>query len=431
MNYIKQILYELKNQKMITWISISGTALAIFLIMAIFMGDRMHGVAISPESNRQRILKGQNIDFRSDGEGSGSGMGIDYDLATRLYIGLDGIERVSFVAPKWRRSDVGAPGGKNVSVQGMDVDEEYWKIYDYQFISGKPFEKEEIESGTNIAVISESVARKIFGETDVAGRRLDIDNEPFTIKGVVKDSFALLPDGTIDFFVNFSPHRDYNGFGSSIFGYSNVRLLMQEGVEPRHIKTQVEKRYEDANRELEKNNEYLVYHQQPYTSDEMSAGTFGSNNDPQLKIKTRLRGLIYVVLLLLPAINLGSMTRSRLRVRISEIGVRRAFGAKKKNIISQIFIENLLISLAGGAIGLGLSLIFIAFLSGYFITFTDQATYTSLAPVNVAPIIWHIFDLSVFFIAFGACFILNVLSATLPAWRAAAVEPSVAIAKSR
>ena len=143
-----------------------------------------------------------------------------------------------------------------------------------------------------------------------------------------------------------------------------------------------------------------------------------------------MKGLIFVVLLLLPSINLSSMTRSRLRSRVSEIGVRRAFGAKKRNIISQIFMENFLMSLMGGIIGLGLSLLFLLFMSEYFITNVDIMS-ESMVRIDVAPVIWNIFDWTTFFISIGACFVLNILSATLPAWRASAVEPAQAISKSR
>ena len=124
------------------------------------------------------------------------------------------------------------------------------------------------------------------------------------------------------------------------------------------------------------------------------------------------------------------MTRSRLRYRISEIGVRRAFGAKKRNIISQIFMENFLMSLMGGIIGLGLSILFLLFMSEYFITNVDILS-ESMVRIYVAPVIWNIFDWATFFIAIGACFVLNILSATLPSWRASAVKPALAISKTR
>lgn len=429
MNYIKQILYELKNQKMMTWVSISGTALAIFLIMAIFMADRLKELDLAPVSERDRILTGQGIDF-SDGEGtSASGMGIDFELAKKLYSDLDGVERISFIKIIWGRWGVGLRNETSSASEVMGVDDEFWKIYDYKFVSGSPFEKEEIASALKLVIITQSLARRIFNETDVAGREINVDDAPYIIKGVVEDQYPLLPDGGIDVFITFTPEAKSNYY-EGVFGNTNVRLLLKRGIDSGLIKQQVAKRYEDLNRISEKENKNFSYHDQPYTSEELNSGTFGSNNNPRVSAKRIERGLYYTFLLLLPAINLSSMTRSRLRHRISEIGVRRAFGVKKRNIIGQIFMENFLISLFGGLIGLGLSVLFLLFMSEYFITNVDIMS-DSMIRIDVSPVIWNIFDWTTFFIAIGACFVLNLLSATVPSWKAASIEPANAIAKSR
>ena len=400
MNHIKQVLYELKNQKMMTWVSISGTALAIFMIMAIFMADRLKTLEISPMSERDRIMTGQSIDF-SDGEGSSaSGMGIDYELAKNIYKDLDGIEKISFIKIIWGKWGAGLRNGESIASEVMGVDEEFWKIYDYKFISGTPFEKEEIESALKLAVITQSLARNIFNETDVAGREIYIDDAPYTIKGVVEDQYPLLQDGNISVFIIFEPEKEINYY-AGVFGNTNVRLLLKKGVDPNYIKQQVAKRYQDLNRISEKEKKTFTYHEQPYTTEDLISGSFGSNNNPPVRSKRIERGLYYTFLLLLPAINLSSMTRSRLRHRISEIGVRRAFGAKKKNIIGQIFMENFLISLFGGMIGLGFSILFLLFMSQYFITNIDIMSDT-MVKIDVAPVIWNIFDWSTFFIAIGA-----------------------------
>ena len=427
MNYIKQILYELKNQKMMTWVSISGTALAIFLIMALYISSRLEQLDISPVSQRNRILTAQSIDYYHQ-NGSMSGMGINYSLANKLYGNLDGIEKYSYVSPIWGKNEVGPHNGDMISSQGLKVDDQYWKIYDYTFVSGGPFEKEEVNAGIKRVIITRSTARKIFNEEDVVGRELDVDNIPFIIKGVVEDPYPLLPDGNIEIFLNYTPQDTSDE--DEFFGHTNLRLLMKEGIEPDYIKKQVEKRYEDLNRELKDNGTYVLYHEQPYTSEEL-IDPFGSNKSPKLKTRKREQALIYIILLLLPAINLSSMTRSRLNSRISEIGVRRAFGAKKSNIVSQIFMENFLMSIGGGILGLFFSILFLFFFSGFLIQNTDIVTGLSKAPVSLAPVIWNVFDWATFFIAIGACFILNILSATVPAWRASLVHPALAIAKSK
>lgn len=429
MNYFKQILYELNNQKMMTWVSISGTALAIFLIMAIFMADRVKQLDISPMSERSRIMTGQGIDFSEDQGTSASGIGLDYVLANNLYGNLDGVERLSFVKTIWGKWDVGNLEGESLSSEVLGVDDEFWKIYDYKFLSGKPFEKEEVEAELKYAIITQSVARKIYNDINVAGRDIYVNNIPFIIKGVIQDSYPLLQDANIDVFIVFTPEKVRNYY-EGIFGNTNVRLLLYKGIDPKYIKEQVSKRYEDLNRVNEKERKVFKYHDQPYTSFDLNSGGFGSNNNPPVKTYKIERALYYTFLLLLPAINLSSMTRSRLRNRVSEIGVRRAFGAKKKNIIGQIFTENFIMSVIGGTIGLILSLLFLLFMSEYFITKEDIMS-ESLVTINVAPVIWQIFDWVTLFIAIGSCFVLNVLSATLPAWMASTVQPAQAIAKSR
>lgn len=427
MNYLKQIFFELKNQKMVTWVSISGTALSIFLIMAVFMSDRLQNIVMTPESNRDRILVGKNIHFQYP-DGSGSTTGVSYDLANKLYGNLDGVESMALIASQWGTSDMGLQGETTISVQPLQVDDKYWRIYDYKFIDGHPFDQQEIEAGNKMVILTESTARKIFGSTEISGSMVDIDNQPHMVKGVVKDSHPLLTDGTIDVFTAYDKDQVY-GWQGDLAGTTNVRLLLKDNTNPDIIKSQVKKRYEDFNRETQKTGYSLIYHQQPYTFYEISSGATGSNNDPHLEVNTRLKGFFYLILLLLPAINLSSMTRSRLRNRISEIGVRRAFGAKKKNIISQIFTENLLMSFFGGALGLGLSLIFLSFLSQFFISFNNPYNFSGIVNVNLSSVIWRVFDFQTFFIAFGACFVLNVLSATLPAWRASVVNPAMAISK--
>ncbi|MDE6335501.1 MAG: FtsX-like permease family protein, partial [Muribaculaceae bacterium] len=141
--------------------------------------------------------------------------------------------------------------------------------------------------------------------------------------------------------------------------------------------------------------------------------------------------IIYALLLLLPAINLSSMMRGRLRHRVSEIGVRRAYGAKRRDIIRQLIGENLVVTVVGGLIGLGLSYLFMLTLSSEFFMFVDGNRISSLEAKMATPSFGMLFTWSTFFISVGACLVLNLLTATVPAWCASMMEPAVAISKSR
>lgn len=114
------------------------------------------------------------------------------------------------------------------------------------------------------------------------------------------------------------------------------------------------------------------------------------------------------------------MTHSRLRRRMTEIGVRRAYGCTRWQIIRDILIENFLITVAGGLLGLILCFFFGIFYSDMIFTelATSQSTGLSLS---------LIFNWQIFAIALIFCFILNILSSGIPAWRASRVDPVAAI----
>ena len=430
MNYFKQIWYEMRHQRMMTWVSISGTALSIFLVMAFFMTEHAKTVAMSPESDRARIFIGENMHVKKLGGSNDSSGPVSYEYAKKFYENLDGVERVAYMGAHSGSSDVNVKGGEMVSALRATVDDEFWKIYDFSFVDGRPFDKGEYESVANKAILTRSLARRLFGEDKVAGREIVIDCMPYDVVGVVEDVNPLFQNTYANIYTIFN-HRWVGNGGDAWFGDSRVVLLAKDGVGQEDLKRQVESRYTTLKTTLEKEGWEPFYHGQPYSTAEVMLGGYGSNNGPDIEGHNKMNYLIYTILILLPAINLSSMTRSRLRHRVTEIGVRRAFGAKRGSIIGQMFGENLVITIAGGTIGLVLSIIFVWLASSLFFNMTGQLDPSSLDIVNAHPTLGMLFTWKNFLIALGFCFILNILSATVPAWKASRVEPAVAIAKSR
>lgn len=81
------------------------------------------------------------------------------------------------------------------------------------------------------------------------------------------------------------------------------------------------------------------------------------------------------------------MTQSRLRQRVAEIGVRRAFGSTKMELMGQIISENLVVTLLAGALGLLLSVAF-AYL-GNSLLFAQEFSQTLSPPAVDAGILLH------------------------------------------
>ena len=428
MNYFRQIYYEMKHQRMMTWVSISGTALAIFLVMAFVMVDQLNSVEVAPESNRSRILIASGFHVKNQKGMDSSTSGLNLDIARRLYENLEGVEVLSYINAFNDNCDVNIPGQEIFTMAPKNVDNEFWNIYDFTFIDGRPFDEAEVKSDAKLVVLTKSAARSLFGEEKVAGREIEVDAYPFRIVGVVEDVNPLLTSSFANFYKlcniagikNDDPH----------FGSANVVMLLKEGVSPESVKTQVENRYNMIQSEFSKEGYEAVYHGQPYTSEEVGIGGYGSNNGPDLDSHNRVQWIIYSILILLPAINLSSMTRGRLRHRVAEIGVRRAFGAKRNSIIRQIFGENLIITFFVCMLGLLFSIIFVWLASNMIFSMSGELEQ-SLETVNARPDLGMLFRWGNFLWALLFCFILNVLSATLPAWRASKVEPAEALSFAR
>ena len=116
------------------------------------------------------------------------------------------------------------------------------------------------------------------------------------------------------------------------------------------IRQEAERRKSEYNTLIGENGWKLIYRNRPYDQ-EKNAIAFGANIEPDVNAARRQRIVIFVILLIVPAINLSSMTQSRLRQRVSEIGVRRAFGSTRMELIGQIVAENLVMTLLSGVVG--------------------------------------------------------------------------------
>lgn len=422
-NYFKQIWYELRYQRMVTITSVMGTAFAIFFVMAVFMVSSIDTVPVAPESNRPRLLYGKSIHINKQSGSSGSGC-MSYKAATALYGNLEGIEKISYCGAWNNTMDASVKDDDCISMLRMKTDDIFWEIFDFKFIAGKPFDKATIDSRLNEIIIQKSSAIKLFGSTDIVGKEVKLNHVPYIVRGVVDDTSPLMAESYANIYIPYAPENEGEGWLDGYGGDTKVIMLMSPDSKYEDIKSQVKGRYATLDAILKKTGGELIYHQTPYTAESVTTA-LGSNADPDTESPRRMRYITYLLLLILPAINLSSMTRSRLRQRVSEIGVRRAYGATKRSIINRFLEENLILTLAGGIIGFALCLIFIALFSNLFISY--GGIFAAGDALSARPTFAMLLNFKSFGLALIFCLILNLLSTGFPAWRASRINPAEAI----
>ena len=411
-NKIRQIIYDLRTQPVIGWVTIIGTALSIFLIMVVVMMQQVTILSYAPETHRDRMLYGKYIHVEGDHPDTGSSS-MSYSLAKKLYDGLDGIEQISYNSDWLTPTDAKGTTGKPYTVDLHRTDDGFWRVFDFELLKGRYYDEAEVAANRNLAVITEKTARQLFGDDDAVGQHFMLDHNDYEVIGVVADvsKFATMAYGEV-----FAPISIESW--NEIFGDISVAMLVKPDVDFEHIRNQVKGRYAMVDGELANENRQTVYHESPFDQETIAAGVGGSNITPDTESGKYTRLIIYIILLIVPAINLSSMLHSRLRRRVNEIGIRRAFGCTRKRIITDILSESFIITLFGGLIGLVSAIIFALSYGGLVSDFGSGSINPSLSML-LRP--------QTFIFALGACFILNIISAAVPAWQASRLNPVEAI----
>jgi len=415
-NKILQILYDLRHQPVISGVTLIGTALTIFLIMIVVMIQQIPVLPFAPESNRPRLLIGCGMHLENPemGQAGIAVAGLSYNAARKFYENLEGVSQISFFQQFAQKEDVRGPLGKLFLANGRKADADFFKIFDHTLLKGRFYTREEAEAMENVAVVAETTAYKLFGDSDPIGQTFQYGFKPYRVVGVIKDNSPIATLGSGDVFIPTS-QNDGNMSFEEYRGQTSVALLVKPGVDFSSIREQVKARYAALTTELAETGWKPVYHEQPYDIETVTFTVTISNNTPDLESVKKSRYLILVILLLVPAINLSSMLHSRMRRRISEIGVRRAFGCTRFRIILDIISENFLITLAGGILGL---------LLGIIVGINYTALYDTVQNVGKGgtPPISMMFNWTILLTALAVCFVLNIISAAVPAWQASRVN---------
>jgi len=131
-----------------------------------------------------------------------------------------------------------------------------------------------------------------------------------------------------------------------------------------------------------------------------------NQNSSGLGVLISVVAITVFLLMLLPTINLVNINVSRIMERSSEIGVRKAFGASSGTLAMQFIVENIILTLLGGIIGIIFSYIILSAIN-----------HSALIPNLTLSI-----NFTVLFYGILACLLFGLLSGVYPAWRMSRME---------
>lgn len=416
--YFKQAWNLIKQEKIFSTIYIIGTGLSITVVMVLAIVFYLKVANIYPETNRDRLLvvrQGAQIG-KNGGFSSTSLSPLTVETCFRS---LKGAEAVTATFNPWGYKNYVQPTDSKDqwAVQVKYVDTEYWTVFPFRFVDGKPFTDADMQSGIYTAVIAESLAKRLFGNTEVTGNYVHLNFRSYRIAGVVKDASFVTERTYAQMWVPYTTEPKWNTtLMGSVLGRLQVYILAPSVSEVNDVKAEALEYIERYNQTLE-DVKFELYGQPDRQWQSILRNGIGSGQDFNSDL---LRyGLVFLILLLVPAISLSGMTESRMERRLAEMGVRRAFGAPNGILLQQILLENFLYTLLGGIAGLLFSYFFIL-LGKDWIMQLGGCSYYYVQPsgVDVSFTPSMFLNIPVFCVALGVCFLLNLFSALIPAWRA-------------
>lgn len=354
-NYIKITFKVLARHKFFSFISLFGISftLLILMIVAAFWNNSMGNHGVEKDFDRTFVINRLHFYDREEGHDSqGSPSAYFIEKYVRQ---LQTPERIGISSKTSTYSIYVKDQGQKLA--GKMTDANFWKILDFNFLAGRNYTEEEVKQNQKLAVISEKTAREFFGTTDCVGQKFKYGRDYYEILGIVENVSSGRQFSYAEVYLPITPKLELTSEYENLMGSAVALVQMADA-------SQLEEGMQEYDQLIEnfqippsysKFKEVWSDGRRAYEAMLLHFAKLGEK-------KSRLTyfyisvGVLMFLFMLLPAINLVNINISRMMERSSEIGVRKAFGASSTVLVQQFLVENLLITLLGGLIGLLLCL---------------------------------------------------------------------------
>lgn len=331
-----------------------------------------------------KILQGGS--FRS----SGGAFGAKFD--DKDTTSLKKIKAAEYVVPIYTKTAKVEAGGNSEFTDIYAASSDIFPTRNLEIDSGRAFEKSDVEKRNKIVVIGPKLAEKLFGSKEAALlKNIKIENQSFKVAGVLKpkggggfggpefDMFIYMPYKTA---YVFNTDKKILAFYLKVQNETAVEEIKKE------VKTTLLKRYKEDDFSVVEQTEIL-----------------NAVNSIFTMLNTVLVS-IAAISLVVGGVGIMNIMYVSVIERIREIGIRRALGATRKDILLQFMAEAVILSLLGGLLGLLLS---------FLIVFLIQRIFP--AYINLTSVL----------VAVGVSSSIGIIFGVFPARKAAGLSPIEAI----
>ncbi len=340
---------------------------------------------------------GSNLLFVSPGAQRGGGVTvIQFGTSQRLMNkdsdaigGKASTSSIDAIVPEFSRNAQVKYENRNWNTRIVGTMPEYEWVRNFPAVSGRYFTQSEEKAASKVCVIGQTIVDNIFVNEDPIGKVFRIAGQSFQVLGVLESkgqSGFQNPDDQIIVPLSTAQRRI---FGVEYLSQITVKVLDEQKMDEAFLEIERVLRREHKLRE-EQDNDFTIRNQ---------ADIISTFQETQQTFTILLAG-IAAVSLLVGGIGIMNIMIVSVTERTREIGIRKAIGARKRDIMWQFLIESVTLSVVGGCIGIGL---------GFFAPFLIK-TFSSLTPL---------ISLSSIVLSFLFASAVGVVFGLYPAWKAA------------
>ncbi|MFA6482919.1 MAG: FtsX-like permease family protein [Bacteroidales bacterium] len=412
-NYLKTFWKVARQNKLFTFLSLFGISLTIMFVMIFSMTVNKVVKGAGPERDLRNIVVASRFKIRTPNKAENHVFSsIPRNICEDYLKKIKSADLTTMYNGGEREFMI---NGKHYSKGAMATDADFWKVFDFKFLEGHAYTTEDVINSRNLAVITESMKEIFFGnEKNVVGKPLKLPNNFYSVVGVVEDpspTSQILGSGLFYPYTMNVERPCPDCFAPAYMGSYDMAFKTNDRSKLPVIRKEVQgiiKRIDTADPK------FVLFLRGPNTQWQDLFAAFDPEEDTgpwALLRKYLLWGFGFI---LLPAVNLMALNFARIRERGEEIAVRKSFGASSAVLKGQFIFENLVLTIAGGMIGILLSFLVVALLDN---TLNIPVKAGTTVPMSFS------FDFLVFGIALGVCLLFGLLSGVLPAIRMSRMKP--------
>jgi putative ABC transport system permease protein len=300
-------------------------------------------------------------------------------------------------------------GSNTLELRIVGTTEQWFELVPRQILVGRVFEKKDVDEFTAVAVLTEFGARRLLATKNTIGQTIRIGSDAFEVIGIIKSEEGQagnlqIPDQQVDAYIPLSTIRKYSG---DIFVKLTSGNFIIESVELHQIIAQVNSTDNVESTAAGIERMLQSFHKKKDYEVSVPLALLKEAEATKRRFNIVL-GSIASISLLVGGIGIMNIMLASVTERTREIGIRRAIGAKRRQIIIQFLIETVVLSTLGGIVGLIMG-ITIPMIITYFAKMPTVITVQSI----VLPL----------FISIG----VGIVFGLYPAINAAKVDPIIAL----